>query len=648
MRTFMIPPGESAMAADLTGAHERGMRRQWTVAAPALLLSLLCSVFLAGATRPPGFFPKYLEALRAPETIQADRLLDYSPLYLMMTRVLAPVGTAGILWTQCLLHALTAVAVALAVARLAPTGWALAAGLLTASYRPFLVYCGVGEPEIAIVASLSLAVLWGISARLRLARQEPDRWFWGAVIGAFSAVAAAGILRPQYLLLLPAWAVWIATAGAGSVRPRIWLVAGCVSAIIVAPVAISRREVSGLPMIMNPGPVFYEGNAPAATGLTRHAPELVRFLEEAHPEQFDYGHVAYRRIASASLHREVGVQGANRFWTRLAFEGFGEFPKEATVRFASKAIMALMPYEGHDLVISEDLDRRLRRPVPWGFGLLLVALPCLMLARRETLAALGGPVSIAVLSLLVQIVFYASARQRLPMALALLVIGPVLGAECRAERLRRRVRPQLVLAGGIAFSALVGFMTAPLAISDQLNWDRAMGPGAPRAGAWPARLLDGRLLRLGAQEDAQRLDAAVALIRGRHFREGSERIAPLCGRRLDFTVTDVAIGVPDYWQAVAQLGMGDGADAALSSRQAAATRPGEPRIAALEFLLREGGVAPAVAADWRPPGCDPVSAKWILSSTGAAAAGKAAPGRMLLEPFAARFPELFPPPHGRD
>src|SRR6185503_10582394 len=105
-----------------------------------------------------------------------------------------------------------------------------------------------------------------------------------------------------------------------------------------------------------------------------------------HPEAFDYGHVAYRRIAAFALGREASPALANRYWTGLGWEAVRARPGEAARRFVRKAGMALMPYEGHDLQAAEMIDRRLRPRLPWGFALLAVGLPWVFLAHRERLA----------------------------------------------------------------------------------------------------------------------------------------------------------------------------------------------------------------------------------------------------------------------
>src|SRR5579885_1075681 len=230
-------------------------KRAAAAALAAFAAALVFSFVVAGATRPGSIFPKYLEAAAAPPAEQSERLLDYSPLYLALTRALAPWGYRAILAARCLLHGVAAAAVAASVALLAGSGrggWGLAAGLGVAAYRPFPVYCGTHEPETLVVTALALAVLLGLAAR----RTEGGRALLAAS-GAAACLAAAGLSRPQHLLLVPVWALWM--AGGHPFRPpgrKIAAAALLVPALFVVPLLVSRARTIGVPTLMDPGAVF--------------------------------------------------------------------------------------------------------------------------------------------------------------------------------------------------------------------------------------------------------------------------------------------------------------------------------------------------------------------------------------------------------
>jgi hypothetical protein len=692
----------------------------WLPALVAFAAGLGCALALAGVTHPDAIFPKYLAAAAASPAEQAERLLDYSPLYLALVKALLPGGHAAILAIQAVLHALTAAAAAMTVALLAGRRWAWLGGLGVAAYRPFLVYCGMLEPETVILACLACAMLLGALARRRLAmpaapalaeaeaavadlapaaaavtapaaapgpagaapgttrtapgtaRAAPEAAPRAAVaraaiaapprapvplataalvVLAFAALAAAALGRPQHLLLMPVWAWWLAAAAPAApaggprraARRLAWAAALAVAAAVLGPPLAMRARVTGVPAIMNPGAVFYEGNGPGATGLTRFAPPAVIQLERAHRESVDYGHVAYRRIASAVAGRRLDPLAANRYWTGLAWEAIAARPLAAALRCGRKALLALAPYEGHDLLIAERLDRRLRPRLPWGFAVPLLALPWLPLARRARLAELAGPLAVTALTFAVQAAIYASARQRLPAALALWVVLPVLAADLAAGRTSAAVRPFLALLLGPCMALGLAAATARAAVLDQLGWDRLLGRQPARLGEVLCAAQDGRLLRPRLRQDAERFAAGAALARQRRPEDSLRVLEPLLGGRADYTSDDRELGVPRYWAALDLLALRRREQAAGMARLAWQVRPDDARAGAL--ALRLAGAPEATPwpppAPWRPPGCDPVSVRLDLAGA-AIADGDRAGALAMLQPLAADFPELVP------
>lgn len=693
-----LPALDGAGPPTLPGAGPPALAGAWLPALGAFATGLTCALVLAGVTHPDAIFPKYLEAAAAPAAERAERLLDYSPLYLGLVRALLPLGFAGILAVQAALHAATAAAAALAAALLAGRRWAWVAGLGVASYRPFLVYCGMLEPETVIVACLALAVLCGLLARARLSeaaavKSAPDGTTVAAAgatpagltapraglpgapdaapvrgggelapplapfglfapVGAaalaalaFGCLAVAALGRPQHLLLIPVWAFWMAAAAPPG-RPRraarrlVWTAALLVGAAVLGPPLVTRARLTGVPVIMNPGAVFYEGNGPGATGLTRFAPPAVIRLERSHRETVDYGHVAYRRIASAAAGRRLGPLAANRYWTGLAWEAIAARPAAAVRRCARKALLALAPYEGHDLLIAERLDRRLRRWLPWGFAVPLLALPWVALARRGRLAELAGPLAVAALACAVQAAVYASARQRLPAALALWIVLPALAADLTGGRTTAAVRPLLALLLGVAAALGMAAATARVAVLDQLGWDALLGRQPAGLGEILCAAQDGRLLRPRLRQAAERLTAGIDLARRGRPAASLQVLAPLLGGDGDYTSDDREVAVPQYWAALDLLALGDRGRAAGMARAAWAVRPADARAGALALRLARPREAPPPPG-WRPPGCDPVSVRLALAAAALADADRAA-AFALLRPLAAGFPELAP------
>jgi hypothetical protein len=318
-------------------------------------------------------------------------------------------------------------------------------------------------------------------------------------------------------------------------------------------------------------------------------------------------------------------------------------PAAALRLLGRKALMALMPYEGQDLSIAEGLDRRLRRLLPWGFALPLVALPWVALAGRARLAALAGPLALAALSWVVQVAIYASARQRLPLALALWLVFGVLAADLVRGRLRAAVRPLLAVALGACVALGAAAATARIAVLDQVGWDELLGRAAPGLGETLCAVADGRAFRPRMREAAERLAAAVALSRRRQPAAALALLAPLIGAGLDLTSDDRKVGAPDYWAALDLLAAGRREEAAAAAGAAAAVRPGDARVVALARRLaaRRGAPPPSPSPPAVPAGCDPASARLALAAAAAADHDRAAALALLL-PLDGGLPELVP------
>ena len=593
-------------------------------------LALWAALGVAHVTRPPGYFTKYTTAAARSDAELGARALDLSPLYLAFTRAVAAHGGAtAVLRAQGMLHAATAVLVAATVALGAGLAWGVAAGAAAALYRPFLVYAGVLEPECLLLFVLAAALLLGELAR-RVADERTGR---ALAFGAGAVLGCAALGRPQWLLLAPLWGLAVA---AGRRRRRVWAAATVIggAALVVVAFLAQRVAAFGVPVIMNPGPVLYEGNRPGVLGAVGDAPELVKLAEAGVAGEADYAHVVYRTVAAAALGSQPDAAAANRYWSLLALEHVRAHPAEAVRTVVRKAVLALGPYELHDLPEAEEADRRLRSALPWGFGALLALAPLLAAVWRERREMLAAPLALAALAMGTQVVFYASARQRLPLALALLVAVP-LALRRPADGAPDR-RPTAIAAGGALF-VVVTWVAAPVAVLREgemsLGLGAAAGGGGENAAAW----LDGRAWRPG-----ERLAADHVLLAGEQWRRGDRR--GVVSRLTPIASGALAAGPwvrarAALWLGRAPTAAGESALALRWSGTAIAAWPGSLDALALEEALRQPEHADLGCLGWRPPGVDPLSACFALGREVAAVAGPGAGARVAAPAFAV-FPAL--------
>ena len=603
--------------------------RRAAMLAGVAVLALWAALDLAHATRPPGYFSKYPAAAQRTDAELGARALDFSPLYLALHRALRSLGgTEAVLRVQAGLHAATATLVAATVALAAGTAWGAAAGAAAAPEGPFMVYAGVLEPECLLLFVLAAALLLGEVAR-RTANERRGRLL---AVAAGVTLGCAALGRPQLALLAPAWALAI---GGGSRRRRGWAVATVVgSAAFVVAAVLSQRDASyGTPVIMNPGPVLWEGNHPGTLGAVGEAPELVKLAEAGTGAEGDFAHVVYRRVAAAAAGGEPDAAASNRYWSGLAREHARARPGEALRTLARKALLALGPYELHDLPEAEEADRRLRRVLPWGFGVLLALAPLLGGAWRERRAMLICPLAIAVLALATQVVFYASARQRLPLALALLLAAPIAlaGSASAAPG-----RPFALIAAGGALVAAVAWVAAPVAALRE--GAMSLGLGAPGGGGEAAAAwLDGRAWRPDERRAADEVLLAAA-----RWRTGDRRGVE---ERLERLANGVGTGSPwvrsraACWLARAAAERGDLAAARRWSGAAVAAWPGSLEAHALTEALSRPEHAELGCLGWRPQGVDPLSACFALAREVVGISGPAA-GERVAAPALAVFPAL--------
>jgi len=497
------------------------------------------------------------------------------------------------------------------------------AGLVAASYRPFLVYTAVLEPESLLLALLSWALLAGVLAR-RV--QHTPRWRTAWAVAAGLALGLAALTRPAYLGLLPVWALWVGAEGERRWRGRGALLVLAAGSLVVTPALVHRWVQAGTPMLMNPGPVFYEGNGPQALGAPGVPPDLVKTLEERRGQGGDWAHEAYRQLAAAAG-QNGSVAGNNKYWLDLAWEYMGAEPKVVVRRFLAKAGYALGPYEFHDLPEAEELDRRLRRALPWGFSLLVALLIVSLPGLPRAAPALAGAAAMGLLSLAVQVAFYASARQRLPLALAVVVLAPV-----ALSRLCGRPRRHLALAvlAAVVATAALAWHAAPLASLRNAQLSTLLGPPPP---ALLAAWLDGRAWRPAVALAAERVVLARQLPLPAQASVLEGYLAPALASEVPWLRGRARLHLARHHAARGEVSL-----AVELACQAAAEAPQLLQAAAMCGAGKgvRGGEGELL---WRPPGVDPVSARFALAQA-LVALGDRDAGARLAQPVLGVFPEL--------
>jgi tetratricopeptide (TPR) repeat protein len=223
--------------------------------------------------------------------------------------------------------------------RLYGDGAGLAAGLIAATYGPFLFHEG-----LLLKVSLSLLFLpWAVLAGARaLARGTPGAWAWCGL-----ALGLGGLVRGNLHLLGAATCLGLLVHGLRARRPAHGaLSAGALALGIgcaLAPVVIRNSLVAGRPTLSSAagGTAFYLCNHPDNdTGLIQHR-ALNRQVPRHELED-------WTAEAEARAGRPLTAGEVNRFWLGEAWRGIAERPGTWALAELRKAGLLVSRYEAPD------------------------------------------------------------------------------------------------------------------------------------------------------------------------------------------------------------------------------------------------------------------------------------------------------------
>ncbi len=327
------------------------------------LLEFRTSPFFDFLHLDPRYYHDWAAAIAGGDWLGKE-IFEQSPLYpylLAIYFVLVGRGLFLLRLIQFALGALTSVLTCLLGRRIFGRAAGLAAGLGAAVYGPFLFYEGQVMKEF-LTPLLSAATLLLLYRGLRGGRGARMRFGWaGACIGA------ASLVRDNFLLLLPVFAVYLlsgprlraadgeAAPAASSARgsaersarsrgarrrglgDAAALAAGAL--VVLLPVAFRNHHVGGEWVLTTSGggEVFYIGNGPYANGAYV-VPPWVR----SNPR---YEHDDFRKRALQITGRPLGRGEASRFWYREGLKAITDDPLRWGRLLVRKAMLFLNDHE---------------------------------------------------------------------------------------------------------------------------------------------------------------------------------------------------------------------------------------------------------------------------------------------------------------
>jgi hypothetical protein len=432
-----------------------GSRRAFWAAAIAVVVAITAiRIHTVDSLRDQRYFEKYLVFSKqaAHGTIDPSRLPDLSPGYVWLLALLH--GKLGLELETLRAMQIAAVSLAALIAAMAAeaVGGRVAAAAAMAfvlGSRAALINATDFEPETCIL-------LLGALALLPLMRDPISRR--GATLSGL-AFGLSIIFRPSALLATVAIAAWLAW------RRQRAASFGIAAAVPVIAILIVNAVLTGTPVIMDPGTVFYEGMNPQATGYAGVQPRIVNDLEPRYGS--DALHVTYRIVASRASGRPMSTEDANRFWTRKAIAFALGHPLKALRLTLRKALAAVSSYDAWDLYTMVRKERELARvpAIPFGFAIAF-ALAALWIADRRS----SIPAAIVLVPTLApMIVFYATARQRNAVIPSVAILaGCGIAAIVKQRDRRAMVAAVAALVGGALLT-----VDSHGAVEDRHIWERS-------------------------------------------------------------------------------------------------------------------------------------------------------------------------------
>jgi tetratricopeptide (TPR) repeat protein len=359
---------------------------------------------------------------------------------------------------QALIGAGACVLLALAARRLYSERAGLIAGLGLALYAPVVFFDGLIQKSVLDVFFVSL-VLWLVST---LVDEPGKRWRW---LSLGMALGGLALTRENALAVVAAILAWPPGRSQMTSRQRV-LHAGVLAlglALVLLPVAARNRLVGGEWHLTTSqfGPNLYIGNNPDADGT-------YAALREGR------GSVEYERqdaieMAQAAEGRRLTPGEVSDFWVQKTAEFIRTEPRAWLALMGRKAALVWNRTEFVDTESQssyEDSSSLLRTLAPIGhFGILVPVAVLGIIATWADRSRLGVLYAIAAAYVASVVMFYVSARYRLPLV-PLLVLFAAGGLASLTAFLRTAGRPRIVAAAA-AIAAVVIVTNRPL-LSDDL------------------------------------------------------------------------------------------------------------------------------------------------------------------------------------
>ncbi|MFQ5491190.1 MAG: tetratricopeptide repeat protein [Phycisphaerae bacterium] len=330
---------------------------------------------------------------------------------------------------------------------------AILAGLGAATYW-MLIYFDGELLIVSLLVFLDLLMLW---LMLRTAdRPRPLSWL---IIGI--VLGASAIARPNILLFAPAVLIWIVVLHRSQWRRVVGYGACFVAGICIPILPVTVRNlVVGDDLVLissQAGVNFFIGNNPDSDGMQAVVPGTS-------PEWWPGYHQSIAR-AEKAMGRDLKPSEVSQYYSGQAFQFMGDHPGDAAALMLKKLQMFWTRWEVSNnkiIQFSAQHYTPLLTYLPLRFGLVgplgLLGL-VLSLGHAKRLFPLWGFVLIYMTSV---VLFFVTARYRMPVVPVLLLLGAYAACRCIAV-LRTRQWRQLGLT--LMILALAAMLVTPVPVN---------------------------------------------------------------------------------------------------------------------------------------------------------------------------------------
>lgn len=315
------------------------------------MISLTIKVVIFYCATDPVVFAKYpffAEQLAGGKDI-GERILDLSPSYLYLATLFYKVygpNWEALALLQILLGSLNCILVYFIGARTFGSVAGLLAAAMLMLYGNITLVELTLEPEAFVLLLNSLTILALLHAGNDKQFYRSWRWFLAGVLIGLSAVTKA-----NGILIIPGALIWIRLSiknGGNKYRAIATLLLGAF--LLISPVTIRNYiEFHDFVLITaDGGKVFFHGNGPGATGMTRADLPDQGFIEEGQREP-DYAHALFRITARAAAKLPLKPSECADFWFSQAKKHIQSDPLAALYLEWKKFCLFWNEYEVHDL-----------------------------------------------------------------------------------------------------------------------------------------------------------------------------------------------------------------------------------------------------------------------------------------------------------